>query len=472
MRKYLLFLLLCFPLHAQTTVNGNYNFTGTNYTCSQNTILYVGGPITCWSGSDIGAQINSAYTALPASGGMIFVLQPSTAGTCYNFSTPILFTTSNKAVRLVGLGPSNQTPQGACLNYTPTTATIAITADYMTSSGSAYAIQQGFEGITLTNNGCTTNGGCGSSATGIQAGTSSGGGNFGMLLGEIKNCKISGFGTGFNVLSTGSWGEQFLDSSIVWNTVGIQGSGQEEIKFIGGTIAVNGTGITGPFEIAVTNTSIDSNTTVGVTNSSMSGMTFTGTAIHWENLGVSNAHYISGNVNGTVYGGEVLDDNTMGTTAYLFESTALALDFDGVIVNNSGQTITGIFQADTVGANGFVRFLPSYTTSLTTVTGSNVANIEDFSLGIGATRLTAKMSTAPLQVNRVLQSAASNLAGVCTLGTNCGITFGTAYTSAPSCVGTDTTAANAVRANTSNTGVTFTGTGTDVINWICIGNPN
>jgi hypothetical protein len=29
------------------------------YDCQSNSVLYVGGPVACWAGSDMGAQINS-----------------------------------------------------------------------------------------------------------------------------------------------------------------------------------------------------------------------------------------------------------------------------------------------------------------------------------------------------------------------------------------------------------------------------
>src|ERR1700750_844204 len=45
-------------------------------------------------GSDIGAQIDAAYIALPASGGQIIVTQSA------SFATPISFTTPNKPVLL------------------------------------------------------------------------------------------------------------------------------------------------------------------------------------------------------------------------------------------------------------------------------------------------------------------------------------------------------------------------------------
>jgi hypothetical protein len=82
-------------------------------------IVYVGNGITTWEGSDIGAQINSAYAALPASGGMICVLPPSDGGSVYNFSTAIALSTPGKFVNLVGVGGSSASVQ---LNFTPTTA--------------------------------------------------------------------------------------------------------------------------------------------------------------------------------------------------------------------------------------------------------------------------------------------------------------------------------------------------------------
>lgn len=62
--------------------------------------------------------------------------------------------------------------------------------------------------------------------------------------------------------------------------------------------------------------------------------------------------------------------------------------------------------------------------------------------------------------------------GTCTLGTSCVVTFNLAYQHAPSCVATDTTAAAATKVVTTTTTATFTGTGTDVLNYICFGNPN
>lgn len=59
-------------------------------------------------------------------------------------------------------------------------------------------------------------------------------------------------------------------------------------------------------------------------------------------------------------------------------------------------------------------------------------------------------------------------AGTVTLAAGAGShTFSTAYSATPVCTATDQTSAAAVKATSSTTAVTLTGTGTDIINWIC-----
>jgi hypothetical protein len=71
------------------------------------------------------------------------------------------------------------------------------------------------------------------------------------------------------------------------------------------------------------------------------------------------------------------------------------------------------------------------------------------------------------------QSAANQWAGKVTLSAGSGsFTFPTAFSSAPVCTATDTTAAVAVKASASVTTLTLSGTGTDVIAFVCVGNPN
>lgn len=121
-----------------------------------------------FSGSDIGAQINAAYTNLPSTGGVIVVAK---AG---SFSTPIVFNTVGKRVLLIG------SPGGSViLTYTPTTGT-AITFDF----GNNLEVGHGMRDITLTGPGNTT------SATGVLIGGANGAQGV-----ELRDVKIQSFGT-------------------------------------------------------------------------------------------------------------------------------------------------------------------------------------------------------------------------------------------------------------------------------------
>jgi hypothetical protein len=89
---------------------------------------------------------------------------------------------------------------------------------------------------------------------------------------------------------------------------------------------------------------------------------------------------------------------------------------------------------------------------------------------VRSTRIAATYNAAG-----TLQTTVHLIEDTCTLGTSCAVTLtgSAAFTTASSyrCTATDATAANAVRVNqASGTSVTFTGTGTDVINFVCIGN--
>lgn len=82
----------------------------------------------------------------------------------------------------------------------------------------------------------------------------------------------------------------------------------------------------------------------------------------------------------------------------------------------------------------------------------------------------------PTGAHIITSSLNADTSGVCTLGTSCAITFKIPFQVAPVCTATDQTAAAAVKVVLSGgppvTTATFTGTGTDVLGYICIGNPN
>ncbi len=70
-------------------------------------------------------------------------------------------------------------------------------------------------------------------------------------------------------------------------------------------------------------------------------------------------------------------------------------------------------------------------------------------------------------------SANGNLAGRVSLsGGTATVTFSPSFNSAPVCTATDTSGGHVVQASTTASGLSLTGTGTDVVAYICAGNPN
>lgn len=281
--------------------------------CGINGVAYVGG--TCasyWGGGDIGAQINAAYAALPSSGGSIYI---APAASCYNFSTPIVLATSGKYVILNGLAAgssNNANPGGACLNYTPVTATDAITVDWTPLAGGGIKSGSGISHITLVNNGCNTAGGCGSSAKGIHFATTNGGAENGLFQGLT----VQGFGTGLydaNAASI-SYGMNFVNLSVAYNTTGINLIGYESLHFFNLYAQSNGTGVSiASGETDLFGGGIESNQTANLIYTGAVGLgKFNVYGMHFENLGNTTANYISGNMSLTINGGSMLDDYTAG----------------------------------------------------------------------------------------------------------------------------------------------------------------
>jgi hypothetical protein len=326
-------------------------------------VVYVGATVPQWgSNPDIGAQINAAYASCPSTGCTIVVI-PQPNGACYDFSTPIAFTTVGKYALLQGGGPTSEAAGqvisgvnipgpagGACLNYLPTTATSATTFDYTWAIGGGNAPGHGIRDIILQNNGCQHIGGCGSLATGVQLG----GINSGAQNGEIANVRVNGFGTGISFLDTGSqsWGVVLRSDSIVNNTVGILMAGSlENISLFGGRVVANGIGLSliGNADVFAYGVSIDSNLTAGV--KAVSGI-FSCTDCHWENESARDpitTHYFigSGAASLVIEGGKAIDDNPAGTpdVDYWFSNAGISTHIHGLLIYSGGRKATQVVQS-------------------------------------------------------------------------------------------------------------------------------
>lgn len=346
-------------------------FTGPTFTATLNNVLYVGDNI---SNTDVGTQLNNAYTALPSTGGKI-VLLPKNGGGCYSFSTPVHFDTQGKYVILEGAsGTSNAVGDvdgGSCLNYTPNTNTAAFTLGWGPTGGGGYSPGGGFRNITLkANGGCFAPGGCGNLATGII--TSNGG----VPQGNFQNVKIEGFATGWNYNdNSDGWGVQWIQFSLVNNTTGMvvnSSLGEEKLYWDGGQCAVNATCINSPqpaTDLYIHAVSIDSNTVNGIVN----GGTVTCVSCHFENLSTLNpsggaqVQYITSGNAVTLIGGLVLNDNVSGTPAgQFFTTTTGFFSMYGTAVYSPNQNITAILNNTSAGSGNI---------SVTTISPSTIGGI-------------------------------------------------------------------------------------------------
>ena len=177
---------------------------------------------------------------------------------------------------------------------------------------------------------------------------------------------------------------------------------------------------------------------------------------------------------------------TYGTLGVAHGGTGLTTGTDGGIL---GYTAAGTIASSTaLTANVLVKGGGAGVTpgnSSITDNGATVATAEQVVLtiatgtppfAISSTTPVTNLTTAPATYSSagVQMVNAHAVVGKCTLGTNCGITLAgaAAFTGADtySCVAVDDTAANAVETTQTNgTDFTFTGTGVDVLRYVCIG---
>ena len=399
---------------------------------SSESVFYVGGGTDRWGGSDIGAEINAAYAALPPSGGTIVIL-PKTDGKCYNFSTEIVANVPGRYLNLKGAAPGAvagaMDPTGLCLNWTVTdSSTPAVILDYAPQIGGGYANSHGISDITLTNTArkkdradktgatvCQKLGGCDSEAIGIQLG----GVNSGAQSGEIANVRIMGFGTGItfkNNKDAISWGMIFRNDSIAYNNVGISVPTLENLSFLGGRVAVNGIGIslTGGADVYAFGLSIDSNSVSGVVGASNSS--FTCTNCHFENFTGGEpitTHYYTGTQAATLVlsGGQALDDtpSSVSPTDYWFRQSGASLYITGLQVYSAGRRAAQVVQANSP-AVGLVSVVVDNPKVLTTVLAGSSGSIIDLSVGVNQAPPTALFPGAVQSKSLVLPGAVNGAA--------------------------------------------------------------
>jgi hypothetical protein len=424
-----------------------------------NGATYVGGANAAfWGGGDIGAQIMAAYAATPAWGGTIYELPP-TNGSCYTWTTQINFSTKGKYIKLAGVSPPSfagvaSTEQGQCMNWTSTAAGPAMIIDWTNTGGAGNTPGGGIENITFWNNQCATNGGCGSSASGLSIGPVNGG----AMSASFRNVKWRGFGSGLLFPANSAqlnFTLYFENFSLQQNTTAVSNlQASEGLRFTTGVILQNGTAwnqTAGPggMQVEFDDVHWDSNT-VGITGNCAGNWTLVGN--HFENLGGVSTHYISCAGTGDFFfqGGFAGDDNATSNTDFWFNAFAFG---GNLSIFSAGETATNVFSAGGMNcmtvANGSTTVLPG------------VPN--GFSCNTSAT------------LNRINQPSATPMAQVvtCSGGTR-SIVYSPAFNSTPVVFLFDYSTKGGISlTSTSATGFTASCTGAgDTFSWTAIGNPN
>lgn len=306
---------------------------------SVNNTLHVGGSVTAYAGADIGGQINAAYAALPAPGGEIDV-DAKADGSCYNYSTPIVFATINKLVNVRSNG-------GACLNFTPTSGA-AITVDYV-GIGFLPASKHGFENLHLINNNCSTSQGCGGTAIGILVGNT----NQGQLDASMISDTIQGFAVGYQNINPLSVQIQWYAPTIISGITGMNLGGLTGFELNGGTIAGNQQAIvlasSGQIEMSIFGTQFFSNISAVAGIIDATGVVGTPAAVdchdcHFEMQPSAGEHMVAGNVDLHMFGGLIVDDNlSAGVGDWFFNLSGNAFDIYGTEVLCGRTTMTQAF---------------------------------------------------------------------------------------------------------------------------------
>jgi hypothetical protein len=447
-------------------------------------------------GGDIGCAINTAYAALGVKGGHI-VIAPKADGSCYSYSTPIVLNTAGKYVLLESGGSGGLIAAGAtgtwsgCLNYTPLTATSAITLDYATATTSAAAGAHGLKNIVLVNALIGQYTGT-SSATGIMTGAT----NNGIMGATMENVTVAGFSQGYYTNNFNSAPVTWINPNFWFNTTDWVIGNVSTQDVYGGQFASSVTYIAAPTG--------SSGCGAGCFPSEMTfyGTSFIGTPTyafdynnnttccaqlslyspHIELFFGSSAHALRGPVDYFQDGGVIEDDSTGASgsdfwfnaqgafftikDAFIQAKSALNTPSTGVIKDSTTTTVN--FSA----RNNSLASLPCANLVGGTAAATATINV----LGGTAAQLCTAQYQNPQQFQRSVAIADS---GICTLGTNCSaINLSGTYNHAPGCFAlwdkNLTGSVTGILSYTSSTvEVTFTSSvGGDVGNlfWGCFGN--
>ena len=251
--------------NSSTTITGSSTFTFATTTYNTSTtmlsvIMFEGiANADQFPGSDIDAQIQNAYNALPSNGGQVFV----PAGV-FNASTSIVINTAGKVLNLVcAAGGGLYDNGGTVIHYTPSNFGTQFKYDVQNFVSAGTGIQNcNFIGPAGSGN-------SGSSVTSSSVAISIGGTN-GAFGFNLQNVHVSGYGTDFYVGSNVAFLN--IDKSVL-NKAGVvfyapQLNGGGENNRIANSVLADGNSATGSIADKCFNIQISGNTEFTLQNDS------------------------------------------------------------------------------------------------------------------------------------------------------------------------------------------------------------
>jgi hypothetical protein len=291
-----------------------------------------------WTGSDVGAWINAAWTylvtAYPNLGGVIQI-----GPGVYNFTTPIDIGKQYYALTVRGSGSSagssgSTNAAGTTLNYTATSGIAMTVGGGSNNSGNILLENFDIQGT-----------GIGNGATALQWSDAT--------TGSTSECSaihvsINGFTNGMTWRSAAlSYGIQLINCKVQYCTTGLAPQGENNVM-IGGLIGSCGTGISPPASTAVemqcVAVAFDDQTTTAI-SIAYSLARFSLVNCRFENpSGTTTSQYITISA-GHCYigGGGMQDDNTSGTATGFIQATGGTVFLDGTWLYSAGRTFTQAF---------------------------------------------------------------------------------------------------------------------------------
>lgn len=201
-----------------------------------------------------------------------------------------------------------------------------------------------------------------------------------------------------------------------------------------------------------------------------------------------------GVVNVNFYG--VQTEIGSGSGQYVWKiCDARGVDIDGALITSAsgGSSSYGVYifnasstspcgpsgeTSNKIGPEGIaVRGLENYDTPNVTTTIDDTVNGVSLSAAtfghVDSWDMASRTFSNSHRIGVLGQSKSTTWAGTLSLSGGTGsFTFPYAYAQAPACLATDRSSANPVRCSTTTTTLSVTGSGSDIVNFVIIGNPN